>query len=94
MAVKNGTEPKACVCAIACVNTDCSAGGVGEVITTVCAGEGTAMIAGLLEEYIDAPENLDYTLCIAPGKGSDVGIVPETPLTDTVDADAGCNTGV
>lgn len=94
VAVKNGTESKACVCAIACVNTDCPAGGVGEVITTVCAGEGTAIIAGLLEKYMDASENFDYTLRMASGKGSDLGIVPETSLTDTVDADAGRNTGV
>lgn len=37
---------------MACVNTDCSAGGVGEVMATVCAGEGTAISAGLVWDYL------------------------------------------
>lgn len=61
-AVTNGTEAKVKVKAMACVNTECPAGGVGEEITTVCAGEGTAIIAGLVKTYILAPENLDLTL--------------------------------
>lgn len=63
-------------------------------MTSVCAGEGTALLTGLLENYKLAPENLDLTLKSAPCKGPDVGIVPETSLTDTVDTDTGKNTGV
>lgn len=63
-------------------------------MTSVCAGEGTALLTGLLENYKSASENLDLTLKSASCKGSDVGIVPETPLTDTVDTDTGKNTGV